>query len=68
MDHRFIGRMLERFPEYYGQKLRLLSCNAGSLVNGSAQNLASYMNVEVVAPAKYLWAFLPGGNILKLWR
>ncbi len=64
VDHRYVGRILKHSDSYTGQKIRLLSCNTGLLDNGFAQNLANYMNVEVIAPTKYIWAYSNGKHIV----
>ena len=64
VDHRYIGSILKHSDNYTGQKIRLLSCNTGSLDNGFAQNLANYINVEVIAPTKYIWAYPSGKHIV----
>ncbi|MDE5782647.1 MAG: hypothetical protein K2I03_14420 [Lachnospiraceae bacterium] len=60
VNHRFIGNILKHSSEYNGQPIRLLSCNTGASDNGFAQNLANYMNVEVIAPTKFIWVY-PNG-------
>lgn len=50
---------------YNSQPIRLLSCNTGRLADGFAQNLANFMNVEVSAPTKYIWAYHDGKHIVE---
>ena len=64
VDHRFIGNMLLHSDAYNGQPIRLLSCNTGRLADGFAQNLANFMNVEVCAPTKYIWAYPNGKHLV----
>ena len=61
VDHRTAARLIQNSDGYNGQAIRLLSCNAGALDNGFAQNLANKLNVEVYAPTDYLWS-TPNGN------
>ncbi len=43
--------------------IRLLSCNTGKDPYGFAQNLANKLNVKVIAPNTYYWAY-PNGKHL----
>ena len=56
VDWREVAHIVKHLPGYHGQKIRLLSCNTGSTTTGFAQSLADKMNVEVIAPNKYLFA------------
>ena len=63
-DHRLIGNMLLHSEDYTGQPIRLLSCNTGFSDTGFAQNLSNYLNVEVLAPTKYIWAYPNGTHVV----
>lgn len=52
MSHRSLARFIEGAPEYAGQPVRLLACNAGACANGLAQNLANKMGVTVQAATR----------------
>ena len=64
VDHRFIGNILRHSRDYSGQPIRLLSCNTGFSATGFAQNLANYLNVKVIAPTKYIWAYPNGEHMV----
>lgn len=57
---RCLANIIKRKPKLQGLTIRLLSCSTGSTDNGFAQNLANKLNVKVIAPTKYLWAFPDG--------
>ena len=46
-----------------GMSIRLLSCNTGKDPCGFAQNLANKLNVKVIAPNTYYWAYPNGSHI-----
>ena len=56
VDHRVAAQLIQNADGYNGQPIRLLSCNTGSLDDGFAQNLANTLNVDVMAPTKYVCA------------
>ena len=56
VDHRVVAQLIQNVDGYNGQPIRLLSCNTGSLDKGFAQNLANTLNVDVMAPTKYVCA------------
>lgn len=60
VNHRVIANLISRNPEFTGQSIRLLSCNAGKLANGFAQNLSNKLGVTVYAPNNLIWAFSDG--------
>ena len=47
--------ILRSDSEYKGGNIRLLSCSAGGLENGVAQQLANELQVDVLAPTETLW-------------
>jgi len=63
VDHRMLSNILKNSSDYNGQNIRLLSCNTGAIDNGFAKNLSNKLNVEVLAPTDYLWAY-PNGKMV----
>lgn len=63
VDHRFLANYLENSSFYNGENIRLLSCNTGTLDTGFAQDLANKLNVQVIAPNNYIWAY-PNGEMV----
>ena len=49
-DSRTLARFIKGVPEFTGQPVRLVACNAGGCANGLAQNLANKLGVRVEAP------------------
>lgn len=47
--------ILRADPEYHGGDIRLLVCNAGTLEDGFASQLAAHLGVRVMAPSEALW-------------
>ncbi len=60
INHRVLARLIQNNPKYHGQSIRLLSCNTGACNVNIAQNLASKLNVNVIAPNNTIWAFRNG--------
>lgn len=52
VSHRSLAKYIQGLPEYYGQPIRLLACNAGACPTGLAQNLANKLGVPVQASPK----------------
>ena len=64
LSHRDLVKLLNRNIKYKkGMAVRLLSCNTGKDPYGFAQNLANKLNVKVIAPNTYYWAY-PNGTHL----
>ena len=64
LSHRDLAKILKNNSSYKkGKSIRLLSCNTGKDPLGFAQNLANKLNVKVIAPNTYYWAY-PNGKHL----
>lgn len=59
---REVARIIRHNESYNGEKVRLLSCNTGSVEDGFAQQLANALGVEVEAPSDVLLVY-PDGRI-----
>jgi hypothetical protein len=62
VDHKVLGRLIQKSEGFNGQNIRLLSCSTGAIDEGIAQNLANKLNVKVMAPSEVLWA-TPKGEL-----
>jgi hypothetical protein len=60
INHRILAKLMEKRPEFYGQKIRLMSCSTGEA--NFAKNLANKLGVTVEAPNNTLWAW-PSGRL-----
>ena len=60
MRARDVARIIKHHKKYNGQKVRLLSCNTGSVDNGFAQQLSNALGVEVEAPTDVLVVYPDG--------
>ena len=60
MSAREVARIIRHNEHYNGQKVRLLSCNTGSIDDGFAQQLANALGVEVEAPTDFLLVYPDG--------
>jgi RHS repeat-associated protein len=47
VSHRSLAQFIEGSPEYSGQPVRLIACEAGACANGFAQNLSNKLGVQV---------------------
>ena len=54
--------LIKNSQNYNGGAIRLLACDAGALVNGTAQQIANELKVNVLAPTKALWIY-PDGDM-----
>lgn len=64
LSHRDLVKLLKRNKNYKkGMSIRLLSCNTGKDPYGFAQNLANKLNVKVIAPSSYYWAYPNGMHL-----
>ena len=64
IDHRTLAGIIESDTGYTGGPVRLLSCSAGALDEGIAQNLANKLGVEVIAPTDTLWIYKNGRLVI----
>jgi filamentous hemagglutinin len=53
---RVLARYIRMHPDYFGQNIRLISCETGSTFNGYASELAIEAGVSVKAPTEVIWA------------
>jgi len=60
LSPRDFSRLVKHNKKYNNQPIRLLSCNTGYGEKSFAQNLANKLNVKVLAPTKYCFAFENG--------
>jgi len=62
VNHRIASKIIKEANNYHkGQATRLIFCNTGRNANGFAQNLANKLNVPVMVPTKYAFAY-PNGK------
>ncbi len=54
LSHNAFARLLKESDKLTKKKIRLLSCNTGSISRGFAQGLADRLNIEVLAPQGYV--------------
>lgn len=54
ISHKVFGRYLLAKGAITKKKIRLLSCNTGTINHGFAQGLADKLNIEVLAPRGYV--------------
>jgi len=54
LSHNSFARLLTEKGAITKKKIRLLSCNTGSIPRGFAQGLADRLNMEVLAPQGYV--------------
>lgn len=55
-----LAALIEADPNWHGEPIRLISCNAGHEDNGFAQQLATRLGVPVTAPSDYAGTFADG--------
>ena len=63
VDQRALATFLKN-KGYSGGPIRLVSCNAGALTDGIAQDLANKIGVEVIAPSQYVYIWNDGSLTL----
>jgi hypothetical protein len=49
VDHRALAKFIQKQPDYAGDPVRLVACDAGAASRGLAKNLANKLGVEVEA-------------------
>lgn len=65
INARILAKLIKSRKDYrFGQGIRLLACNTGSIKQGIAQNLANKLNVIVEAPTSLVWAYSDGRYIV----
>jgi len=60
------AEILQNSPVYNGGLIRLISCGTGAEGAVSAQYLANYLNVEVIAPTDIVYVYPDGDMIIGL--
>ena len=60
------AEILQNSPVYNGGPIRLISCETGAEGAVSAQYLANYLNVEVIAPTDIVYVYPDGDMIIGL--
>ncbi|NLL05726.1 MAG: hypothetical protein GX270_08060, partial [Clostridiaceae bacterium] len=63
VDQRALATFLKN-NGYSGGPIRLVSCNAGALTDGIAQDLANKLGAEVIAPSQYVYIWNDGSLTL----